>query len=150
MVVPSVPLRQSMSHSKGFNPSSQLEEKATEYLNWLLTPPGERAPKTKLAFAESIGVAAKSLYNWEHSEWFQSQIRQARGPLYASWYGDIVGRMKEIVDTGIAKDAIAAARVLLPHLDVAEDDRQADIDEEALMAALAALGIKVVDREAIA
>lgn len=136
-----------MSTKRGFNPSSQLEDKATEYLNWLLTPPGERDPKTKGAFAESIGVAVKSLYNWEHSEWFQSQIRQARGPLYASWYGDIVGRMKEIVDTGIAKDAIAAARVLLPHLDVAEDDRQGEIDEEALMKALAAMGIRIVEKD---
>jgi hypothetical protein len=125
------------------------EEKAREYLEWLLTPPAERSPKSKAEFAAQIGVVPKTLYNWEKMEWFLREVRTAKGPLLAAWYGDVVGRIKSVVDNGSDKDAIAAARLLMSLLELPEErsGKAAGSGIEEAAAAFKALGFELVKKD---
>lgn len=87
-----------------------------EYLEWLLTPPSERDPKTKPELAEQLDVSLRTLYNWENSEFFQEKLVEVKTRWGARFYGDILGRLMEVVADGTDRDATAAARVLLGHL----------------------------------
>ncbi len=121
---------------------AELSQAQNEYVAWMLTPPAYREPRDKIAFAAKFGVHRRTLYNWERSSWFAQRIRAEKGHMSASWLGDILGRLKMIVDSGPEKDAVAAARVLLGYLDVPEESGSR-IDDEALKEALRAAGIKV-------
>jgi len=122
-------------------------EKARDYLDWLLTPRAQRVPKTKREFAESIGVSFKTLYNWEKTDWFLKEVKSAKGPLLAAWYGDIMGRLKSIVDEGSDKDSVMAARLLLTQLELPEEKGVSAIPQsvEDMLEAMKALGMKVVE-----
>lgn len=120
-----------------------------EYLEWLMTPPSERSPSTKLDMAEQLGVTQRTLYNWENTEEFQSQLRTLKAKWGTRWYGDILGRMKSIIDDGSDKDAISAARVLLGHLHVDVDEKGGEVSDDevaAIREALEAGGYNVVKR----
>lgn len=121
-----------------------MDDKKELYLEWLLTPPAERSPRTKREFAEYIGVAHKTLYNWERSDWFINQIRKVKGTLSVRWYGDIVNRMKDVVDSGNDRDAINAAKLLLQHLEVPDVKTDDGVDEEKLAKALEEMGFTIV------
>lgn len=95
-----------------------------EYMNWLLTPPGEREPSSKKAFAEHHGIAYRTLYNWEEEEEFQAALRTIKGKWGARWHGDILGRLFDIVNNGSDSASISASKVLLNHLRIPTDDRE--------------------------
>lgn len=64
------------------------------YLDWLCTPPQERNPKSKKAFAEHLGIERKTLYRWEDDiefmkEWEKRYYKTIGNP----------GRKQEIMDT---------------------------------------------------
>lgn len=123
------------------------EEKAQEYLQWMLTPPAQRVPKTKRAWAEENDVAFKTLYNWEKADWFLKEVKAARGPLFSAWYGDIMGRMKEVVDTGADKDAVMAARLLMSLLELPEEKSKVIADGgDEFVKALEAMGLEIVKK----
>lgn len=116
------------------------------YKAWLLTPPPERDPKTKLEMAEQLGVAEKTLYNWEGSEEFEDVMRQIKQKWGVRWYGDVLARLKQVIDEGSDKDSISAARVLLQHIDLGEKKSSTDATEDevdAIRKALEAEGYKV-------
>lgn len=48
-----------------------LTPKQEEYINWLCTPPQERQPPTKEAYAAEIGVNVTTLRRWEKKEVFR-------------------------------------------------------------------------------
>ena len=128
--------------------SVQKEAEFEAYVEWLLTPPQYREPSTKKEFAEKFGVERRTLYNWEKSENFARRINDSKAHLAAAWYGDILGRLKSIVDDGPPKDSVAAARVLLNYLVVPEAVAGASEDEQKrLIEALKASGIEVVEKE---
>lgn len=116
---------------------------AEQYVAWLLTPPAYRDPKTKKEFAQQMGVNVRSLYNWEKGEWFKNRIRSEKGDLSVTWLGDILGRLKEIVDSGPPKDAVAASRVLLSYLEVPEASE--GVDEDSVRKILKAAGISIAE-----
>lgn len=124
-------------------------ETKQEYLNWLLTPPTERSPRSKDAMAEQLGVTARTLYNWENSEEFQAELKSVKAKWGTRWYGDILGRLKGIIDEGTDRDAISAARVLLGHLHVEVEDKSHDPTEDqvaAIRELLEGQGYKVIHR----
>lgn len=106
------------------------DDTKTEYLNWLLTPPTERIPRSKVDMAEELGVALKTLYNWENSEFFQTELQKIKAKWGTRWYGDVLGRLKDVIDQGTDRDAIAAARVLLGHMHVESEEKAIDVDDE--------------------
>lgn len=127
--------------------SNFKEAKAQEYLEWLLTPPAQRSPKTKKEWAEQQGVTARTLTNWQKMDWFVKEIKAAKGPLLAAWYGDIMGRMKEIVDTGADKDAVMAARLLMSLLELPEETGKAPVQNgDEFIKALEAMGLEIVSK----
>ncbi len=91
------------------------------YFNWMMTPPIDRIPSTKREMAETMGVNVATLYRYEKDTLFQEKVAGAKRELGAAWYGDIMGRLKEVVDRGKPQESIAAARVLLKHLEVPSD-----------------------------
>lgn len=121
-----------------------------EYLDWLLTPPGEREIATKGEMAEHLGVDPSTLYNWEKSPDFQNELRQLKSKWGAKFHGEILGRLIQIVQNGTDTAAIQAAKVLLPHIDtgpqeVKEDDLTAE-HVQAIKKALAEQGFDVTER----
>jgi hypothetical protein len=121
-----------------------------EYLEWLLTPPAERDPKTKPEMAAQLDVSLRSLYNWENSDLFQEKLSDVKRKWGARFYGEILGRLMDVVQNGTDRDAGSATRVLLGHLvvdDVKESDKVSVNTEslEKLKAALKAEGYTVIE-----
>ncbi len=107
------------------------KEVKEQYLDWLMAPPSEREPSTKLEVAEVLGVVPSTLYLWEGTPEFQEQLRQLKTKWGVKFHGEILGRLMQIVTNGSDTASIAAAKVLLPHIDtgpreVKEDDLTAE------------------------
>lgn len=105
-----------------------------QYMEWLLTPPGEREPSTKKAFAETFDVAEKTLRNWEAEPAFQEQLRSLRAKWGVRWHGEILGELMKIVQEGAPSLKIQAAKVLLQHLDLQPEKTAIDKSEETIIA----------------
>ncbi len=119
-----------------------------EYLNWLMTPPGQREPATKKELAVVLKVSERTLYNWEGSDEFQREMRTLKGKWGVRWYGDILGRLMAVVQDGQDGNAIRAAQVLLQHLEIAPEKADEVVTSEAVAAIAEALkdkGYKVVE-----
>ena len=119
-----------------------------EYLNWLMTPPGQREPSTKKELALQLKVSERTLYNWEGSDEFQKEMRTLKGKWGVRWYGDILGRLMSVVQEGQDGNAIRAAQVLLQHLEIAPvkaDEVVTSEEVKAIAKALEDRGYKVVE-----
>ena len=103
-------------------------EVKAEYLEWLMTPPGERDPATKQAMAEHLGVADKTLYTWEKEPHFQEKLRTLKLEWGSRWYPDILSRLHDVVMNGPPAQSVAAAKVLLSHIDI-KDITKDDVPE---------------------
>ena len=110
-----------------------------EYLNWLMTPPGQREPPTKKEMAQHLDVAPRTLYNWEGSDEFQRELRTLKGKWGVRWYGDILGRLMAVVQDGQDGNAIRAAQVLLQHLEIAPEKADEVVTSDAVAAIAEAL-----------
>lgn len=122
-------------------------DKAQKYLDWLLTPRGHRQPTSKQAFADGMGVSNKTLYNWERSDWFQSEMRAAKATFGVRWYGDILNRLKDVLDSGSDKDSLTAARILLQYLELPERQVDEKLDEKTVLKALQAAGFQILSSD---
>lgn len=120
------------------------------YLNWLLTPPGEREPASKQEFANVHGVSYRVLYYWEDEEDFQAALRTIKGRWGVRWHGEILGKLMEIVQTRNDSVAVTAANTLLKHLDLSDSGGKSDeltSDQQKVVAELLeAAGYKRVNR----
>ena len=120
-----------------------------EYMDWLMTPPGEREPDTKEAMAIHLEVSAKTLWNWESEPEFQEQLRTLRLEWGSRWYPDILSRLMDVVMNGPPAQSVAASKVLLAHIDI-KDDQKADLPEmekemlERMAAVLKELNFEVI------
>ena len=111
-----------------------------DYLNWLMSPPSEREPSTKLEMAEYLGVVPSTLYAWEATTEFQDELRQLKTKWGVKFHGEILGRLMHIVTNGSDTASIAAAKVLLPHIDTGPREMtEDDITEKGLAAIRAEL-----------
>lgn len=125
------------------------DEVRQRYLEWLMDPPGDRVPATKEEMAALLGVSRKTLYNWENSDEFQNELRRLREKWGVRYHSDILGRLMEIVQNGVDKDSVAAARVLLSHLRVDVEEESSKMEDErrdAIKEELEALGFKTLDK----
>lgn len=103
------------------------------YLEWLLTPPGERDITTKEDMAAHLGVAVRTLYNWEATDEFKNELRKLKSKWGLRWHGDILGKLMDIVLTGPPAQSVNAAKVLLSHLDLGDgEEKQEELTDEAL------------------
>ncbi len=106
-----------------------------KYLDWLMAPPSERDPATKLEVAVVLGVVPSTLYLWEATTEFQDELRQLKIKWGVKFHGEILGRLMEIVTNGTDTASIAAAKVLLPHIDTGPREMtEGDITEKGLKA----------------
>lgn len=123
-----------------------------EYLDWLLTLPGEREPASKKAMAEKLGVHWRTLYNWEGTEEFQEAIRRVKLEWGSRWYPDVLVRLMDIVQNGPPAQSVQASKVLLQHIDV-KDVKEVDSPEfekelqERMKAIARELGYEVMEAE---
>jgi hypothetical protein len=60
-----------------------LDQRQENYINWLCTPPQEREPASKEAYAASVGVNVSTLRRWEKKDVFrktwQSKVDDVQG-----------------------------------------------------------------------
>jgi hypothetical protein len=60
-----------------------LEPRQENYINWLCTPPQEREPASKEAYASMVGVNVSTLRRWEKKDVFrktwQSKVDDVQG-----------------------------------------------------------------------
>jgi hypothetical protein len=111
-----------------------------KYLDWLMSPPSERDPATKLEVAVVLGVVPSTLYLWEATTEFQDELRQLKIKWGVKFHGEILGRLMWIVTNGTDTASIAAAKVLLPHIDTGPREvKEDDLTEEHLIAIREAL-----------
>lgn len=103
----------------------------TEYLEWLLTVPGERQPSTKTDMADHLGVSMRTLYNWEGEPEFQAKMRSVKLEWGSRWYPEILQELMKVVADGPPAQKVQAAKVLLQHIDIKEDDKADSPEFEA-------------------
>jgi hypothetical protein len=103
--------RQDWSWKSG---SDEKRANMEAYVEWLLTPEGERRPSTKQEFADLLGVSRQTLFNYSRDPWLQRELIQ-RGRAIAR-----VERAQSVLDTlfAIATDvesprAVSAAKTWL-------------------------------------
>ncbi len=94
-----------------------------EYLEWIMTPPGQREPATKEAMAEHLGVTARTLYNWESENAFQEKLRGLKLEWGSRWYPDILNKLMDTVMTGPPAQSNGAAKILLAHIDIGDEKK---------------------------
>ena len=99
-------------------------EKYDQYLEWMMTPPGEREPEFKKDMSELLDVNRSTLYTWENEPDFQERLRELKSKWGLRWHGDILGRLMKIVIEGADSTAIQASKVLLSHLDLAPAEKE--------------------------
>ena len=125
------------------------DEVKKEFIDWLMTPPSERAPATKTEMAEHLGVSLKTLYNWEKTDEVRASLRRLKIEWGARWHGDILQRLMEIVTEGPPAQSVSAAKILLQHLDTgtpeAEDKALNDDERHKLKVALEEEGWAVIE-----
>lgn len=127
------------------------DEVRQEYLEWLMTPPTEREPRTKGEVAAALGVSERTLYNWEGSEEFQSALKGAKLKWGTRMVPEILGELMRIVNSAPKEsDRVSAARVLLNHLNVDVDDKSDTPTSEQVAAVTKALedaGYRVIGEQ---
>jgi hypothetical protein len=120
-----------------------------KYLEWLMTPPGDREPRAKTAMAEELGVSFKTLYNWESEPLFQEKLRTLKLEWGNRWYPDILAKLYDTVLNGPPAQSVAAAKVLLAHINIMDETKDTtEYSSEALekiSAALKDAGYDVID-----
>lgn len=99
-------------------------ETKVAYLEWLMTPPGEREPTAKTAMAEELGVSFKTLYNWESEPEFQEKLRGLKLQWGSRWYPDILAKLMDTVLNGPPAQSVSAAKVLLAHIDIKDESKK--------------------------
>ena len=126
------------------DPSCKLE-----YLEWIMTPPGQREPPTKEAMAEHLGVTARTLYNWESESAFQEKLRGLKLEWGSRWYPDILNKLMDTVMNGPPAQSNGAAKILLAHIDIGDEKKdQIEFTNEMIEAVSAALkkeGFEVIE-----
>ena len=91
--------------------SDQRRENMEAWVEWLLTPAGERKLKTRKAVAEDLGVTTQSLRNYSRDPWVQSEMaKRGRAINKVERAGEVVDNLYKIA-TGGDVDATPAAQV---------------------------------------
>ncbi len=98
------------------------------YLEWLMTPEAERAPKTKKAFAAKLDVTVQTLANYEKDLWFQRELnKRSRGLFKATKMLDVISSMVTIATNPENRNAVSAARLLLDWQDKIVEHEKIDL-----------------------
>ena len=113
--------------------SEQRRRTMEAYLEWLLTPASERVLKTKVAFADALGVTSQSLRNYARDPWLQSEMsKRGRAINKVERAGDVVDSLFAIAtDPEQSPSArVSAGRVFLEWTDkVVADLSPSDLQE---------------------
>lgn len=129
-----------------------LDARQDAYINWLCTPPQEREPSSKEAYAASIGVNVTTLRRWEKKEVFrkawQSRVDDVQGSPERSQR-----LLDTLYDRAIGGDIKAAQlylqatnRMAPPTLTVKSDRASAELSDQELDELIAAMAAR--EREA--
>lgn len=94
------------------------------YVDWLMTPPGQRDPETKTEFAELHGIARNTLWRWEGEPEIQKELLKLKVKWGVRLHPEILENLMDIVRNSQADGSrVRAAEVLLKHLDVGEQEK---------------------------
>lgn len=103
----------------------ERRERMEAYLEWCLTPRGERQPSSKQKYADEFGVTVQTLRNYQRDPWFQTEF-QKRGRQLArvERAADVVDRLYQLAtdpDTSPGA-AVSAAKAFLDWTDQTVED----------------------------
>lgn len=113
-----------------------------EYLDWLLTPEGERDPSLKTQLAERLGVSLQTLHNYDGDRWLQDEyMRRARGHFKVAKFGRVLDTLYQIATNPSHKASVTAANAILRWVETnIETESTVDLskytDEEIMDAAV--------------
>lgn len=127
------------------HPESQAKrERMAVYLDWLLTPEGERTPSTKTALAELLGVSMSTLRNYTNDPWLQRQlVERTRAVARVERLPEILQALYVQATDPDNPRSVAAARTYLEFLRQTETVREtvdlSEMDQDDLIVYLQAL-----------
>ena len=112
--------------------SDETRENKAVYLEWLLTPPAVREPRTKAALADRLGRTTQTLRNYEKDPQFQAELAQRRrNVVKVDDVGNIIATLvARATDAEAGAAGNAAAKIVL---DWAEK-QTSEMNAEALRA----------------
>lgn len=131
-----------MSNKHGGNMTSPgAESKQVNmalYLDWLLTPEGERQPKLKQEFAAEIGVSSATLRNYDRDPWLQGNLAQrARATARIDQLPKVLNSLLAQAKDPENSRSVQAAKVWLDYVSNAEDmtvqENLSEMPEEKLL-----------------
>lgn len=108
--------------------SEAKRERMAQYLEWLLTPEGEREPRTKSALADLMGITYQTLAGYSRDPMFQRKLTSERARLRKVEHAEDV--LRRLYDTamGDSPQANAAAKLWLQYTLDFDDDSSTDVD----------------------
>lgn len=113
--------------------SPEKRERMAAYLEWLLTPAGERKIKTKKKLAESLGITPATLRNYASESGFQREMAQrARETARVDQLPDVLAALYEQATDTQNPRSVSAAKEWLNYLRAAEAASEPEIDFESL------------------
>jgi hypothetical protein len=91
----------------------------------------------------------RTLYNWEGEPDFQEKMRSVKLQWGSRWYPEILEELMKVIKDGPPAQKVQAARVLLQHIDIKENETATPEMEQELLkrmtAVLKELGFDTVD-----
>lgn len=119
------------------------------YVEWLLTPRGERQPSTKKELAEKLGVTPTTLRNYQKDRWLQAEMaKKARGEARIDRLPDV---LSSLYDQAVDREnprSVQAAKAYLKWLEETEAARVEEDLEDMSDEDLATLTQELLKRQA--
>lgn len=131
--------------------SAAKKERMADYLEWLITPPEVREPKTKTEFADKMGVSLNTLRNYSMEPSFQKELHKRQNELgRVEQRPDVMASLfRQATDINNPR-SVTAAKVWLDHIErnleavTAED--VSEMQDEDLVAVATAILEKIANK----
>lgn len=121
-----------------------MDSRHEQYLEWLVTPPAARVPKTQAEFARQMGVDTTTLRRWEKKDWFKSEwdrrVSEIQGsPERTQKLLDSLYEKAIQGDNKAAQLYLQATNRLLPPQTVINTSKASDLSDEELDALIVSI-----------
>jgi len=90
------------------------QKRMSIYLEWMLTPVGEREPRTKRELAKNLGISHTTLSAYDKDLWLQDEyMRRSRGAFRVNRFETVLDSLyRQAIDTDNPRSVTAAGHLL--------------------------------------
>jgi hypothetical protein len=113
--------------------SQDKRDRMSRYVEWMLTPPESREPKTKTALAEELGVTPQTLHNYGKDAFVQRELgERSRAVARVDKLPAVIEALYAVASDPDNSRSVPAAKTLLEWMNKTEAVREAPLDVQDL------------------